>query len=91
MWPCLSALRWGPNPVQRLPLTPRNRTQLTSLRSAECDRVTVGAVALLVVNVDSESVLREGFETRHDGLSPPAGKPEGLALIQSLVGIQQAA
>lgn len=67
------------------------RTQLTSLRSPECDWVTVGPVALLVVNTDSEPVLREGFETRHDGLSPPAGKQQGLALVQSLVEIQQAA
>lgn len=65
--------------------------KLTSFRSAERDWVAVGPVPFLVVNADSESVLREGFKTRHDGLSPPAGKRQGLALIQSLVGIQQTA
>lgn len=86
------SLRWGPDPgssVGRVTFRERQarRTQLTSFRGAECDWVTVGPFALLVVNADSERVFREGFESRHDGLSPPAGEGQGMALIQSLVGI----
>ena len=62
---------------------------LTSLWSVECDRVTVGPIALLVENIDSESVLGERLEARHDGMSPLPRKGQGLALIQNLVRIQQ--
>lgn len=54
---------------------------LTSLWSVEGDRVTVGPIALLVENVDRESVLGERFEARHDGMRPVPRKRQGLALI----------
>lgn len=54
---------------------------LTSLWSAEGDRVTVGPVAFLVENVDSESVFRERFKAWHDGMTPIPRKRHGLAFI----------
>lgn len=54
---------------------------LTSLWSVKGDRVTVGPVALLVENVNGETVLRERFEAWNNGMSPPPWKRHGLALI----------
>ena len=62
---------------------------LTSLRSAERDGLTAGPVALLVEYVDSESVLGERLESRHDGASPLSRKGYGLTIVQNLFGIQQ--
>ena len=54
---------------------------LTSLWCAERDRVTVGPVALLVENVDSESVLGKRLEARHNGMTPLPREGKGVALI----------
>lgn len=62
---------------------------LTSLWSAERDWLTAGPVALLVENVDGESVLGERLESRHDGASPLSRKRHGPTLVQNLFGIQQ--
>lgn len=60
---------------------------LTSLRCIEGDRVTVGPIALLVENVDSESVLRKRLEARHNGMTPLPREGQGVTLIQNLVRI----
>lgn len=64
---------------------------LTPLGRVERDRVAVGTVALLVEHVDGEPVLGERVETRHHGVAPVAGEGHGVALVQGLVRIEQAA
>lgn len=63
----------------------------TSFRHVEGDRVAAGSVSLLVVNVDGQRVLGEGFETRHHGVTPLPREGQRVALIENVVGIQQIA